>query len=141
MLTIRRGDRAFVVTPGEWRSTPEQDVEVGNHLLPPSGAVAAFIDNFDLRFAFEPVPGRVMQGVTQLPKRTARRVLKEATEAGLLASETPKGPVSLRFPSDTLDILFPPFTAESRHLTAGLEPRSPVLRRRPSPLSWRFTDR
>ena len=27
--------------------------------------------------------------------------------AGLLASDTPKGPVSLRFPADTLDTLFP----------------------------------
>ena len=45
--------------------------------------------------------------LTGLPERSARRVLKELTDAGLLASDTPKGPVSLRFPSDTQDTLFP----------------------------------
>jgi len=45
--------------------------------------------------------------ITGLPERSARRVLNETVEAGLLASETPKGPVSLRFPSDSLEILFP----------------------------------
>lgn len=45
--------------------------------------------------------------LTGMPERSARRVLKELTEAGLLASLTEKGPVSLRFPSDTLETLFP----------------------------------
>ena len=45
--------------------------------------------------------------ITRLPERSARRVLKQLTDAGLLASETPKGPVSLRFPASTLDTLFP----------------------------------
>ena len=45
--------------------------------------------------------------ITGLPERTARRVLNDAVAARLLASETPKGPVSLRFPQDTLEILFP----------------------------------
>jgi Fic family protein len=45
--------------------------------------------------------------ITGLPERTARRVLSEAIATGLLASETPKGQVSLRFPADTLDALFP----------------------------------
>ena len=45
--------------------------------------------------------------ITQLPERSARRILKQLTDEGLLASETPKGPVSLRFPSGTLEILFP----------------------------------
>jgi len=45
--------------------------------------------------------------LTGMPERSARRVLKELTEAGLLASSTEKGPVSLRFPSDTLETLFP----------------------------------
>ncbi|HVB88991.1 MAG TPA: Fic family protein [Beijerinckiaceae bacterium] len=45
--------------------------------------------------------------ITGLPVRTARRVLADLLEVGLLASETPKGDVSLRFPVDTLDILFP----------------------------------
>jgi Fic family protein len=47
--------------------------------------------------------------ITRLPERSARRILKDLTEAGLLGSETPKGPVSLRFPADTLDTLFPRF--------------------------------
>ena len=45
--------------------------------------------------------------ITGLPDRTARRVLNELTSAGLLASATPKGPVSLRFPSHSLEALFP----------------------------------
>lgn len=45
--------------------------------------------------------------LTGLPERTARRVLNDVVSTGLLASETPKGPVSLRFPSDVLETLFP----------------------------------
>lgn len=45
--------------------------------------------------------------ITGLPERSARRVLKDLEVVGLLASDTPKGAVSLRFPVDTLDILFP----------------------------------
>ena len=45
--------------------------------------------------------------MTGLPERTARRVLGDIVGAGLLASATPKGPVSLRFPVDTLEGLFP----------------------------------
>jgi Fic family protein len=45
--------------------------------------------------------------ITGLPERTARRVLDEILKAGLLASETPKGVVSLRFPVDALEDLFP----------------------------------
>jgi Fic family protein len=45
--------------------------------------------------------------ITGLPERTARRVFNDVIAAGLLASETPKGPVSLRFPVETLDILLP----------------------------------
>ena len=44
--------------------------------------------------------------ITGMPERTARRVFNDVVAAGLLASDTPKGPVSLRFPVDTLDILF-----------------------------------
>jgi Fic family protein len=45
--------------------------------------------------------------ITGLPERTARRVLKDVIAEGLLASPTPKLPVSLRFPSDSLGTLFP----------------------------------
>jgi Fic family protein len=45
--------------------------------------------------------------ITGLPDRTARRVLNDVIDAGLLGSATPKGPVSLRFPMDALEALFP----------------------------------
>jgi Fic family protein len=45
--------------------------------------------------------------ITGLPERTARRVFNDVISLGLLASETPKGPVSLRFPAGALDDLFP----------------------------------
>jgi Fic family protein len=51
--------------------------------------------------------------ITGLPERTARRVFNDVLTAGLLASETPKGPVSLRFPVATQDTLFPRLFAES----------------------------
>jgi len=45
--------------------------------------------------------------ISGLPERSARRLLSELVEAGVLASSTPKGPVSLRFPQSALEILFP----------------------------------
>jgi Fic family protein len=45
--------------------------------------------------------------ITGLPERTARRVMNDVIDAGLLTSETSKGPLSLRFPAEALDILFP----------------------------------
>lgn len=45
--------------------------------------------------------------ITGLPERTARRALNAVAQEGLLASETPKGPVSLRFPAAALEVLFP----------------------------------
>jgi Fic family protein len=45
--------------------------------------------------------------IAGLPERTARRVFNDVIACGLLASETTKGPVSLRFPADALEILFP----------------------------------
>jgi Fic family protein len=45
--------------------------------------------------------------ITGLPDRTARRVLNDVIDAGLLGSATPKGPVSLRFPMHALEALFP----------------------------------
>lgn len=45
--------------------------------------------------------------ITGLPERHARRVLNDLTSVGLLASDTPKSAVTLRFPVETLDSLFP----------------------------------
>jgi Fic family protein len=51
--------------------------------------------------------------ITGLPERSARRVLASVIDAGLLASDTPKGALSLRFPADALDVLFPRLFAEA----------------------------
>ena len=45
--------------------------------------------------------------ITQMPERSARRVLNDVLAAGLLGSSTEKGPVSLRFPTESLETLFP----------------------------------
>jgi Fic family protein len=45
--------------------------------------------------------------ITGQADRTARRALSDVIATGLLASDTPKGPVSLRFPVDALEALFP----------------------------------
>jgi Fic family protein len=57
------------------------------------------------------IRGEVERGaaarITGLTERSARRVLNDVVAAGLLASDTPKVPVSLRFPTDVLDDVFP----------------------------------
>lgn len=45
--------------------------------------------------------------ISGLPERSARRVLSDIIDDGLLGSDTPKGRVSLRFPAHSLDLLFP----------------------------------
>jgi Fic family protein len=51
--------------------------------------------------------------ITGLPERTARRVLNDLIRLGLLDSDTPKSAVSLRFPVDALEILFPKLFPET----------------------------
>ena len=51
--------------------------------------------------------------ITGLPERTARRVVNSVIDQGLLASQTPKSPVSLRFPAKSLDDLFPKLYLEN----------------------------
>ena len=51
--------------------------------------------------------------ITGMPERTARRVLSDTIATGLLASDGPKGSVSLRFPVEALDVLFPRLFPES----------------------------
>lgn len=55
MLTVGTGAGAFVMTPGELRSRPEQDNAVGRHLPPSSAAVAGFLAYFEARYAFAPL--------------------------------------------------------------------------------------
>lgn len=57
------------------------------------------------RGAFERGEAQRITGLSS--ERTARRVLNEVIDEGLLASKTPKGAVSLRFPASSVDILFP----------------------------------
>jgi Fic family protein len=45
--------------------------------------------------------------ITGLGERTARALLGTLVDQGLLGSDSPKGPVSLRFPIKALDVLFP----------------------------------
>jgi Fic family protein len=45
--------------------------------------------------------------ITGLKERNARDLLGAVVADGILTSETPKGPVSLRFPLDAIEILFP----------------------------------
>jgi Fic family protein len=47
------------------------------------------------------------QRITGLPERTTRRLLGDVVAQGLLGSSTPKGPLSLRFPENALETLFP----------------------------------
>lgn len=51
--------------------------------------------------------------VTGLRERTARDLLGSLVSDGILGSETPKGPVSLRFPLDAIEILFPSLFPET----------------------------
>ncbi|ARJ68030.1 filamentation induced by cAMP protein fic [Magnetospirillum sp. ME-1] len=55
MLAIHGSGRTFTMTPGAWRSGPDQDVAVGRHLPPSSDRVAAFMDHFAARYSFEPL--------------------------------------------------------------------------------------
>lgn len=51
--------------------------------------------------------------ITGLPERSARRILTDLSDCGLLDSQTPKGPVQLRFPMKYQDLLFPRLFAET----------------------------
>jgi hypothetical protein len=51
--------------------------------------------------------------ITGLPGRTARRVFTDVPDPGLLASDPPKGRISLCCPTDSLDDLFPTLFPQS----------------------------
>ena len=51
--------------------------------------------------------------VSGLKERSARDLLATLVADGILGSDTPKAPVSLRFPLDTIEILFPSLFAET----------------------------
>ncbi len=50
MLLIKAADREFVMQPGEWRSLPEDEVQVGQHLPPSSDRVPDFMRHFEVRY-------------------------------------------------------------------------------------------
>lgn len=52
MLLIKGASREFRMVPGEWRSRPEHDVDIGRHLPPSSTRVAAFMEYFEKRYRF-----------------------------------------------------------------------------------------
>lgn len=47
MLTIRGNNRSFQMTPGQWRSLPEHDVEVGRLVPPSSPHIPNFMTYFE----------------------------------------------------------------------------------------------
>lgn len=51
--------------------------------------------------------------VTGLRERSARDLLGALVDDGILGSDTPKGPVSLRFPLDAIEVLFPSLFPET----------------------------
>jgi len=73
-----------------------------NGLLEPGAA--RLLEEAAVRGEFERGDAATILGK---PERSARRVLKSVVDAGLLASDTLKGPVSLRFTIESAEILFP----------------------------------
>ena len=53
------------------------------------------------------IPRGDISRISGMKERTARTLLATLTENGILGSESPKGPVSLRFPVSASEILFP----------------------------------
>lgn len=59
------------------------------------------------------VPRGDVQRITGLRERTARDLLATLVSDGVMGSETPKGPVSLRFPLHAIELLFPSLFPET----------------------------
>ncbi len=59
------------------------------------------------------MPRGEAERVTGLKERSARIVLADLVKDGIVNSQTPKGPISLRFTSRSMDLLFPRLFAES----------------------------
>jgi hypothetical protein len=51
--------------------------------------------------------------ITGLKERSARELLATLVTDGILGSDTPKGPVSLRFPLRAIEVLFPSLFPET----------------------------
>ena len=59
------------------------------------------------------VPRGDVPRITGLKERTARDLLATLIADGILGSETPKGAISLRFPLDAIELLFPSLFPET----------------------------
>ncbi len=53
MLQIKGAGREFIMKSGAWRSDPEHEVAVGQHLPPLSNRVADFMRYFEHRYRQE----------------------------------------------------------------------------------------
>ena len=53
MCYLQKKEGRIPIIPGTFRNQPEHDVAVGRHLPPESSTVAAFMDYFEKRYAFE----------------------------------------------------------------------------------------
>ncbi len=88
---------AFDSLSDRMRSLVEQNEELPNASVPLLRAI--------LR------EGEIERGevhrILMMPERTARRVVQQLVDRGLLSSETPKGKLYLQFPQDYLEKLFP----------------------------------
>ena len=51
MLSVRNESREIVMTPGQWRSSPEHDNTAGRHLPPSSERVTDFMRYFEQRYS------------------------------------------------------------------------------------------
>jgi hypothetical protein len=55
MLVIQGRERQVTMIPGEFRTLPEHEVEVGRHLPPSAPAIEAFMAHFAQRYRLEPL--------------------------------------------------------------------------------------
>jgi len=53
MLTIKGNAESYLMTPGDWRSRPEQDNKVGRHIPPASQYVDDFMKYFEKQYQFK----------------------------------------------------------------------------------------
>src|SRR3546814_8485940 len=75
-ISIQGVTHSFLMTPGAWRHSTAQDVEVGRHLPPSSDRVSDFMIYFYSRFAFVPPPGAML---TAVGVGKAKRIIAMAT--------------------------------------------------------------
>jgi hypothetical protein len=78
---------------------------VGNQLLAIFEGEAIYLLEHTLRVG--ETPRGEAGAIMRMKERSARTLLNQIIETGILRSDIPKGPVSLRFPIRAVEILFP----------------------------------